>query len=73
MMNYFKGSSRGVIYVLSRHLPGWTKQKPCQTDGIAGGLAETRSEHVPNTSLERYYKTNLHSLEIIFATVGLLF
>jgi hypothetical protein len=71
MMNYFKGSSRGVIYVLFKIYPNGLRKT--MKDRIASGPAEIRSGHLPNTSLERHYKTNLHSMIIILAAVDVFY
>jgi hypothetical protein len=55
----FKGDDRDLIEVLSRHLPGGTEENYETSVRIASVPAEIRTEHIPNTSLERYRYTNL--------------
>jgi hypothetical protein len=47
---------RGLIYVLSRQMPGNTEETSVRIVGIP---AEIRTDHLPNTILERYLYTNL--------------
>jgi hypothetical protein len=57
MYNKLEGSSLSLIDVLIGHLPG---KKPQEISvRIISVSAEIRIEHLPNTSLRHYQKTNL--------------
>jgi hypothetical protein len=54
MMNRkeFRRKRRGLVQVLSCHLPGWTEEKQGKT--ISGLPVEIRTEHLPNAILQHY-------------------
>jgi hypothetical protein len=59
IMNWKRsGSGSGLIKALSAHLPAGNEDNH-ENLSIAGVLAEIRTKQHPNTSLDRYYYTNL--------------
>jgi hypothetical protein len=54
-----EGSGRCLIEVLSRYLSGWIEDNCEEPVRIADVLTEIRTEHLPNTSPERYPYTSL--------------
>jgi hypothetical protein len=49
-----EGSGRGLFKVLYRHLPGDTKGKHENLDQVVSFVAQIRTEHLQNTSPNRY-------------------
>jgi hypothetical protein len=56
------GSCHGLTKVLSCHLPARTEKTMKVPLRIASVLAEIRTKHLPNTSLEGYLYTILFSI-----------
>jgi hypothetical protein len=54
-----EGSGRGIIEVLTRHLPGGEEKELRTSVRTAGVPADIRTEHLPNTSLGLYRYTNV--------------
>jgi hypothetical protein len=50
-----EGSGRGVIEALFKHLLGGTEDNHGEPVRIADVPAEVRTEHLPYTSLQRYF------------------
>jgi hypothetical protein len=54
-----EGSGPGLIEALSRYLTGENEENHETFFSIAGILAEIRTEHIPNTSVQLYLYTDL--------------
>jgi hypothetical protein len=63
-MTHEFGSGHDLLEVFSRHLPGWTKEKPRKILVITAGVPiEIRTQYLPNTWPEHYHYTNLLGLK----------
>jgi hypothetical protein len=60
------GSSRGLIQIISRCLPGWAEKN--HENSISGIPVEIRTEYLRNMSLERHRYTNLPGVPVVLSS-----